>query len=121
MLLKGLICISTRKDRQISLLEITFHSPIGRDPAMNVLLSLKLAALSWMLNLTGVGTVRAEAIRLPQMTATQGHYLVPFARMMLVVAAIRDGGPQQARDILSALSEEFPRNSLYARERECIH
>lgn len=86
----------------------------------NYMLSLKFAPLRWILSLTGAGTDRAEGIRLLQITAAQGHYLAPFARMMLAVAAIRDGRPQQARDILTALSREFPRNSLYTRERDRI-
>jgi len=87
----------------------------------NYMLSLKFAPLRWLLSLTGAGTDRAEGIRLLSITATQGHYLAPFARMMLAVAAIRDGHPQQAREILTALSQEFPRNSLYIYERDRIH
>jgi hypothetical protein len=87
----------------------------------NYMLSLKFAPLRWFLSLTGAGTDRAEGIRLLQVTATQGHYLAPFARMMLAVAAIRDNRPQQARDILTALSKEFPGNNLYARELNRIH
>jgi hypothetical protein len=86
----------------------------------NYMLSLKFAPLRWILSLSGAGTDRAEGIRLLQVTASRGHYLAPFARMMLAVAAIRDGHPQQARDILSGLSREFPRNSLYTRERDRI-
>lgn len=88
---------------------------------MSVLLSPKLAPLRWILSVPGVGTDCAEGIRLPQMTATRWHSLVRFGRLMLAVAAIRDGDPPQARDILSAPSKEFPRNRLYTRERECIH
>jgi hypothetical protein len=87
----------------------------------NYMLSLKFAPLRWILSLTGAGTDRTEGIRLLQLTAMQGHFLAPFARMMLAVAAIRDGRPQQARDILSALSREFPNNGLYTRERDRIH
>ena len=86
-----------------------------------MLLSLKLSPLRWVLNLTGTRTDCAEGIRLLQITATQGHYHAPFARIMLAMAAIRDGHPQQARDILSAFSKEFPRNSVYTRERDRIH
>jgi hypothetical protein len=86
----------------------------------NYMLSLKWAPLRWVLSWTGSGTDRAEGIRLLRLTATQGHYLAPFARMMLAVAAIRDGHPQQARDILTTLSKEFPRNTLYLRERDRI-
>jgi hypothetical protein len=87
----------------------------------NYMLSLRFAPVRWVLSWTGAGTDRAEGIRLLHLTASQGHYLAPFARMMLAVAAIRDGHPQEARDILTALSKEFPRNSLYTRERDRIH
>ena len=86
----------------------------------NYMLSLKWAPLRWMLSWTGAGTDRAEGIRLLRLTATQGHYLAPFARMMLAVAAIRDGHQQEARDILTALAKEYPKNSLYTRERDRI-
>ncbi|HEX9201104.1 MAG TPA: hypothetical protein VF865_16210 [Acidobacteriaceae bacterium] len=87
----------------------------------NYMLSLKWAPLRWMLRWTGAGTNREEGLRLLRITASQGHYLAPFARMMLAVAAIRDGHSQQARDTLSSLSREFPRNTLYTRERDRIH
>jgi hypothetical protein len=87
----------------------------------NYMLSLKFAPLRWILSLTGAGTDRAEGIRLLQLTASQGHYLAPFARMMLAVAALRDSQRQQARDILLSLSKEFPRNTLYVRELNRIH
>lgn len=87
----------------------------------NYMLSLRWAPLRWMLSLTGAGTDREEGLRLLNITATQGHYLAPFARMMLAVAAVRDGHPQQARQLLTELAQEFPRNSLYVRERDRIH
>ena len=87
----------------------------------NYMLSLKWAPLRWVLSWTGAGTDKQEGLRLLNITAEKGHYLAPFARMMLAVAAIRDGHPQQARQILTALAQEFPRNSLYVRERDRIH
>jgi hypothetical protein len=87
----------------------------------NYMLSLKWAPLRWVLSWTGAGTDKAEGLRLLNITATKGHYLAPFARMMLAVAAIRDGHPQKARDILTFLSQEFPHNNLYVRERDRIH
>ena len=87
----------------------------------NYMLSLKWAPLRWMLSWTGAGTNKEEGIRLLKLTAAQGHYLAPFARMMLAVAAIRDNHPQEARDTLTALAKEYPRNTLYTRERDRIH
>jgi hypothetical protein len=87
----------------------------------NYMLSLKWGPLRWVLSLTGAGTDRAEGLRLLNVTASQGHYLAPFAKMMLAVAAVREGKSQQARDILTVLSQEFPRNGLYTYERDRIH
>lgn len=87
----------------------------------NYMLSLKFAPVRWLLNLTGASTSREEGIRLLQLTATQGYYLAPFARMMLAVAALRENRPQEARSILIDLKHEFPLNSLYDRQLALIH
>lgn len=87
----------------------------------NYMLSLKWAPLRWFLNLTGASTSRDEGIRLLHLTATQGYYLAPFARMMLAVAALRENHPQDARLILIDLKKEFPKNALYDRELALIH
>lgn len=82
----------------------------------NYMLSLKPAPVRLFLGITGAGTDKAEGIRLLRITASKGHYLAPFARMMLAVADLRDHHPQDARNILVALSKEYPRNTLYQRE-----
>jgi hypothetical protein len=82
----------------------------------NYMLSLKWAPLRWFLNLTGAQTNREEGIRLLKLTAYQGHYLAPFARMMLAVAALRENKPQEARAILIDLKKEFPKNAMYDRQ-----
>jgi hypothetical protein len=82
----------------------------------NYMLSLKSAPIRWILGMTGAATNREEGIRLLRLTAAEGHYLAPFARMMLAVAALRDNHPNEARSILTELSREYPQNSLYARE-----
>ena len=87
----------------------------------NYMLSLKSAPLRWLLGVTGAATDRQEGVRLLTLTANQGHYLAPFARMMLSVAALRDGHSQQARAILIALSKQYPDNSLYERQLARIH
>jgi len=87
----------------------------------NYMLSLKPAPVRWILGITGASTDKDEGIRLLTLTATQGHYLAPFARMMLAVAALRDGKPQQARSTLTALSKQYPDNTLYDRQLARIH
>ena len=107
--------------RQTLAINPTMYDAYLASGVENYMLSLKWAPLRWMLSWTGAGTDREEGLRLLRVTASQGHYLAPFARMMLAVAAIRDGHPQQARDTLGSLSKEFPKNTLYTRELDRIH
>ena len=107
--------------RQALALNPTLYDAYLATGVENYMLSLKFAPIRWILSLTGAGTDRAEGIRLLHLTAAKGHYLAPFARMMLAVAALRDNQPQQARDILTALSREYPQNTLYGRELARIH
>ena len=48
--------------------------------------------------------------------AEHGHYLQPFAKVMLALAYEREHKPGQARELLSELAVQFPRNSVFARE-----
>jgi tetratricopeptide (TPR) repeat protein len=82
----------------------------------NYMLSLKAAPIRWILGLAGAGTNKADGVRLLKLTAEQGHYLAPFARLMLAVGELRDGRVQQGKEILIGLSKEFPQNTLYQRQ-----
>ncbi|MGH9595980.1 MAG: hypothetical protein ACRD3K_04190 [Edaphobacter sp.] len=87
----------------------------------NYMLSLKPAPIRWILGMAGAGTNKAEGVRLLKLTAEQGHYLAPFARLMLAVGELRDGRTQQGKAILIGLSQEFPRNTLYQRQIARLH
>jgi len=51
-----------------------------------------------------------------EIAALRGHYLRPFAKMMLALAAVREKQTQIARTQLTELTAEFPQNPLFARE-----
>jgi hypothetical protein len=87
----------------------------------NYMLSLKAAPIRWILGLAGAGTNKAEGVRLITLTAERGHYLAPFARLMLAVGELRDGRVQQGKAILIGLSQEFPQNTLYQRQIARLH
>jgi hypothetical protein len=87
----------------------------------NYMLSLKPAPIRWILGMAGAGTNKAEGVRLLKLTAEQGHYLAPFARLMLAVGELRDGRIQQGKAILIGLSKEFPQNTLYQRQIARLH
>jgi hypothetical protein len=87
----------------------------------NYMLSLKPAPIRWILGMAGAGTNKTEGVRLLKLTAEQGHYLAPFARLMLAVGELRDGHSQQGKEILISLSREFPKNTLYQRQIARLH
>jgi hypothetical protein len=48
--------------------------------------------------------------------AEHGHYLKPFAKVMLALAYEREKKPALARVLLAELAVEFPTNAVFARE-----
>jgi len=82
----------------------------------NYLLSLKPAPVRWVLQLTGAQTDKQAGIERLRLTAEKGHYLLPYAKLLLAVADLRDKDIAAARNELSCLSAEFPGNQLYREE-----
>ena len=86
----------------------------------NYLLSLKPAPLRVLLRVTGSNVDRERGLQEIRETALHGHYLEPFAKMLLAVAALRDNDPVRARELLGELHRRFPDNELYTREMDRI-
>jgi hypothetical protein len=86
----------------------------------NYLLSLKPAPLRVLLRVTGSNVDRERGLQEIRETALHGHYLEPFAKMLLAVAALRDNNPVRARELLGELHRRFPDNELYTREMDRI-
>ncbi len=82
----------------------------------NYMLSLKPAPLRWLLRLGGAETDRQMGIEKLKLTADNGRYLKPFARLLLAVAALREKDYARAKELLGWLAMEFPRNPLYREE-----
>lgn len=82
----------------------------------NYMLSLKPAPVRWVLRLGGAQTDRAAGIDRLRITAAKGHYLLPYARLLLAVSALRDHDVASARNTLAWLAKEFPQNRLYREE-----
>jgi hypothetical protein len=86
----------------------------------NYLLSLKSAPLRVLLRITGSNVDRDRGLAEVRETALHGHYLEPFAKLMLAVAALRDNNPTLGRELLGELHRRFPDNELYTREMDRI-
>jgi hypothetical protein len=86
----------------------------------NYLLSLKPAPLRVLLRMTGANVDREKGLEELRETAAHGHYLEPFAKLLLAVAALRDNNPVHARELLGELHRRFPDNELYTHEMDRI-
>jgi len=82
----------------------------------NYLLSLKPAPIRWLLRMDGAETDKTVGVEKLELVAQKGHFLLPYARLLLAVAALRDNNRVQARALLEGLAREFPRNHLYTEE-----
>ena len=74
------------------------------------------APVRWLLRLGGVSGDKQKGIEELQMTAEHGHYLAPFARILLAIAYVRDKDKPRAKELLASLRDEFPKNPLFANE-----
>ncbi len=84
----------------------------------NYLLSQKAAPVRWVLNMAGAHTDLDTGIEELKITAEKGHYLLPYARLLLAVADLRAKDPASARARLEWLAGEFPGNPLYRLEAD---
>ena len=74
------------------------------------------APVRWFLRLGGVNGDKKAGISELELTAERGHYLAPFARILLAIAYVRDKDRARARQVLASLKEDFPNNPLFGKE-----
>jgi hypothetical protein len=82
----------------------------------NYLLSQKPSPERWLLRQMGAETNKQIGINELTIVADKGHYLKPYAKVLLAIVALRDNKKQEARSYLAELSEEFPQNDLFRQE-----
>jgi hypothetical protein len=74
------------------------------------------APVRWVLRLGGLSSDKQGGIADLQKTAEHGHYLAPFARILLSIAYVREKDKSRALQLLIGLRREFPANTLFSRE-----
>jgi hypothetical protein len=70
----------------------------------------------FFLGFVGIHGDKEAGIHQIEIAADHGHYLRPFAKIMLALAALREKKPEVARAQLKELVAEFPENPLFANE-----
>ena len=70
----------------------------------------------FFLGFAGIHGDKKVGIQQLAIAADHGHYLRPFAKILLALAALREKKPELARIQLKELVAEFPENTLFASE-----
>lgn len=70
----------------------------------------------FFLGFAGIHGDKKGGIQQLEIAAARGHYLRPFAKILLALAALRQKQPELARAQLTELVAEFPENALFASE-----
>jgi hypothetical protein len=74
------------------------------------------APLRWILRMGGFSGDKKQGMAELQLVSERGHYLAPYARILLAIAEIREKNTTRARQLLTELRDEYPGNPLFARE-----
>ena len=75
-----------------------------------------IAPLRWILRMDGLPGDKQGGLIDLQTTAAHGHYLAPFARILLAIAYVREKDKPRAVQLLTGLQRDFPANPLFARQ-----
>jgi hypothetical protein len=71
------------------------------------------APLRWILRMGGFPGDKKQGMADLELVSERGHYLAPYARILLAIAEIRNKNPARARQLLTQLRDEFPGNPLF--------
>jgi hypothetical protein len=82
----------------------------------NYLLSQKATPIRLFLRMTGAQTDKQIGVAKLRIVANEGHYLKPYAKILLAIAALREGNKEEARMLVTELAGQFPGNDLFRSE-----
>ena len=82
----------------------------------NYILACLPAYKRFFLRIGGVHGDKGVGMRQLEQATASGHYLQPYAELLVALTSLREKRPQRAQALLAHLSAEFPENPLFARE-----
>lgn len=74
----------------------------------------------FFLRLGGIRGDRARGMSQLQQAVSAGHYLQPFAKIMLALVSLREKDPDRARLLLQDLARDFPTNPVFKKELDLL-
>jgi hypothetical protein len=82
----------------------------------NYIIGSLSAPKRFFLRFAGIRGDKRDGIQQLEIAAARGHYLRPFAKILLVLAALREKQTEIARTQLTELVQQFPQNPLFTCE-----
>lgn len=76
----------------------------------------KAAPIRWLLRLDGLKGDQEQGVKEMKLAAEQGHYLAPFARILLAFDDLRHKNKAEALKKLTWLHDQYPNNPIFALE-----
>ena len=70
----------------------------------------------WFVKVDNVGASKEKGMNTVELVAQKGHYLKPFAKILLAVANLREKKPRVSEQILAGLARDYPENPLFKKE-----
>jgi hypothetical protein len=77
--------------------------------------------IRWFQHFDNVQGSKEQGIRNLQLVAEKGHYMRPFAKILLGIVFMREKKPQRTEQLLAELTREYPENPLLRRELDKVH
>ncbi len=106
---------STRAQQLLSICSNCYDAHLATGFSKYIIGSMA-APVRWLLRMGGMPADKQGGISDLKVTAEHGHYLAPFARILLAIAYVREKDKPRALDMLTSLRSDFPGNSLFPRE-----
>jgi len=76
--------------------------------------------IRWFIHFDNVSGSKQKGVDILLTVARQGHYLKPFAKILLSIAYLRDKDPRRTRDLLAELYRQYPSNPLFKKELDKV-
>ena len=77
--------------------------------------------IRWFTHFENVQGNKLQGITNLKLVAERGHYLRPFAKILLGIVYMREKKPRQTAQLLAELTQEFPQNPLLRRELDKVN
>jgi predicted Zn-dependent protease len=77
--------------------------------------------IRWFQHFENVQGSKEKGITNLKLVAERGHYMRPFAKILLGIVYMREKKPRNAERLLAELTEEYPQNPLLRRELDKVH